>query len=163
MIITNGLVYDSLSGFVRRELRIQNDMIADVSDRLISPATSGEKSLDAAGCFIIPGLIDVHFHGCAGHDFCDGNKASLSKIAEYELRHGVTAICPASMSLPADELKRIFAAAADYRRESCDKQQRADLLGINMEGPFLSVKKKGAQNPDYIIKPDAAVIDELTG
>ncbi len=62
--------------------------------------------LDGKGCYAIPGLIDLHFHGCKGDDFCDGDKDAIGRIAEYEASVGVTAIAPATMTLPVEELEQ---------------------------------------------------------
>lgn len=119
---------------------------------------SGEEVLDGGGLYAIPGLIDLHFHGCMGYDFCDGTKEAFSEIAKYEARTGVTAIAPATMTLPVEELEQILTAAAAYKKTaSQENPQGADLLGINMEGPFISHSKKGAQNEANIIPCDTQV------
>lgn len=104
---------------------------------------------------IIPGLVDIHFHGCAGYDFCDGTKEAYFHIESYENRHGITSICPATMTLPAEELKKICAAAAGARGEILS------LIGIHLEGPFLSEAKKGAQNAKYLVKPERELLAAL--
>lgn len=104
--------------------------------------------LDGEGCYAIPGLIDIHLHGCKGYDLCDGTLGALAAIARYEASVGVTAIAPATMTLPVETLEHILSVAAQYRKES---REGADLLGINMEGPFISKEKKGAQDEKHII------------
>lgn len=147
MIIKNGKVFDEQKGFVQKDVYIDGDMISD------NP--SGEK-INAEGLYVIPGLMDIHFHGCVGYDFCDGTKEAICKMAEYQLENGITNICPASMTFSEEQLKDIFENAAEY---SGDKGAR--LVGINMEGPFISMEKKGAQNPKYIHKPDAEMFHRL--
>ena len=115
---------------------IQND-IADV--------------LDGKGAYAIPGLIDLHFHGCVGDDFCDGDKEAIRRIAEYEASVGVTAIAPATMTLPVKELENILKTAVAYKKEYEKNKKTADFVGINMEGPFISPVKKGAQDERNII------------
>lgn len=117
-------------------------------------AGEGEPVIDGGGCYAIPGLIDLHFHGCMGQDFCDGTKEAIEKIAEYEASVGVTAIAPATMTLPVEELENILSVAASYKKE---EHKGADLVGINMEGPFISEEKKGAQNQEYIISCDSSI------
>ncbi len=119
---------------------------------------AGEEVLDGGGCYAIPGLIDLHFHGCKGYDFCDGTSEAIAKIAEYEASVGVTAICPATMTLPVNELEEILAVAAKYKKENASGGQgAADLVGVNMEGPFISEAKKGAQDERNIISCDAGI------
>ena len=115
--------------------------------------------IDGEGCYAIPGLIDLHFHGCKGDDFCDGTKEAIARIAEYEASVGVTAIAPATMTLPVDELEAILKTAAEYKKEQVS--ERADLIGINMEGPFISSEKKGAQDARNIISCDQEIAERF--
>lgn len=115
-----------------------------------------EEVLDAEGGYVIPGLVDIHFHACVGYDFCDGTTEAIQKMAEYELQNGIMAICPASMTFSEEQLTEIFKTAAEYKGKT-----GADLVGINMEGPFISEAKKGAQNGEYIQKPDAEMFRRL--
>ena len=110
--------------------------------------------------YAIPGLIDLHFHGCMGDDFCDGDREALKRIAEYEASVGVTAIAPATMTLPVEELEHILCVAAAYKNGVHSKKE-ADLVGVNMEGPFISRVKKGAQDERNIIPCDTEVCDRF--
>lgn len=117
-----------------------------------------DEVIDGQGSYAIPGLIDLHFHGCKGYDFCDGTKEAIAEIAKYEASIGVTAIAPATMTLPVEELERILAVAASYKKEAeVSGTQGADLIGINMEGPFISPTKKGAQDERNIIPCDSDI------
>ena len=117
-----------------------------------------DEVTDGQGSYAIPGLIDLHFHGCKGYDFCDGTKEAIAEIAKYEASIGVTAIAPATMTLPVEELERILAVAASYKKEAEESgTQGADLIGINMEGPFISPTKKGAQDERNIIPCDSDI------
>lgn len=101
---------------------------------------------DATGCFVIPGLLDVHFHGSAGADISDGDLEGLHKMGAYEASRGITSMCPATMTLSAKQLESAAITAAEYVPE----ENESDLVGINMEGPFISPSKVGAQNPEYV-------------
>ena len=170
MLITNALVYGEDFQFHRGFLQIEGGRIkrtGDEQEESTVQCAAGEDILDAGGCFAIPGLIDMHFHGCMGADFCDGTQEAIRTLAGYELQAGVTAICPATLTLPVQELKHILSAGAEYRRNQLEEkaaglvQQEADLIGINMEGPFISPIKKGAQNGAYIIPADAKIMEEF--
>ncbi len=89
--------------------------------------------IDAQGLYAIPGLVDIHLHGCMGSDFSSGTDEAIRKIAEYELSQGVTSICPATMTLPKKQIARICRTAGSYRNKG-----GATLRGINLEGPFIS-------------------------
>ncbi len=148
MKITNAHIYRNRR-FVRGDLY--------VLDGHFQPLDAGGETLDASGCLVIPGLIDIHFHGCVGHDFSNGTEEDLEAICAYEGRNGVTGIVPASMTLPEETLKKAFSLAARLK----DRLAGAMLLGIDMEGPFFSPQKKGAQNPDYLRLPDAEMFFRL--
>lgn len=147
MVVRNGKVFTEDGKFIEKELYIEGDKIA---------AEGNGKIIEADGLYVIPGLTDIHFHGCVGYDFCDGTQEALEKIAKYQLSNGVTTICPASMTFPEEKLSAIFQNAAAYKSEN-----GAALIGINMEGPFISMEKKGAQNGEYIHKPDADMFERL--
>lgn len=88
----------------------------------------GEKVIDGSGCYLIPGLTDIHFHGCMGKDFCDGTEESIQVMADYEASQGVTTIAPATMTFDEERLTRIAKAAKAHKNE-----KGAILCGINME------------------------------
>lgn len=159
MIIKNVKIYTEEQRFVPGAVVTQGDRIRRVACHTEEPLPECGDVLDGGGCFCIPGMIDLHFHGCRGRDFCDGTREALETISEYEASIGVTAIAPATMTLPAEQLRHVLSQAASYRREQRNgtAARGADLVGINMEGPFISRVKKGAQDERYILPSDAAV------
>ena len=162
MIIKNIRVYGTDEQFHEGSVCISGERFVSGE----AAKDSADQILDGKGCYAIPGLLDVHFHGCLGLDVCDGTEEAVHTIARYEAESGITAICPATLTLPADELKAILANMADFRDrmergEVPDGDRCADIVGINMEGPFISVVKKGAQNADYIIPCDAELAREF--
>lgn len=150
MKIKGGRVFDLQNGFVERDVCFD--------DTLLTPDSRDGQTYDASGCYVIPGLTDVHFHGCKGADFSDGDPDGLQTMAEYELSRGVTQICPAGMTLLEDRLLKVCRTAAEHKRAG---RPGAELVGINLEGPFLSLAKKGAQNGDWLHEPDAAMLRRL--
>lgn len=151
MIIQNALVFTEDFLFEKKNLYIRDRYIAE-------EAGADEEIVNAEGLYAIPGLIDIHLHGCAGFDFCDGTDAALSAMAAYEAQNGITAFAPASMTLPEETLLQVFRTAVQYSRQDRDG---AMFCGINMEGPFFSPEKKGAQNGAYLQKPDLALFHRL--
>lgn len=109
-------------------------------------------AIDLEGAYVIPGLIDVHTHGNSGADFSDGDAAGVEKMAKYLAQNGVTSFAPASMTLPYETLEKAFASARAF--VDARPSDAAALRGIQMEGPFFSEKKKGAQNGAYLRNPD---------
>ena len=118
----------------------------------VLPANVPEDAYDLEGATVIPGLIEVHSHGAAGFDFSDGDYEGLKEIAKFYLSCGITSFAPASMTLPYDVLEQAFATAKQIAEEQ--PAGCAVLRGIQMEGPYFSYAKRGAQNPDYLKTPD---------
>ena len=150
MRITGGQVFDLEKGFVARDVCFDGELLAETS--------ADGKSYDAGGCYVIPGLTDLHFHGCVGEDFSDADPAGLQRMADYELSRGVTQICPAGMTLGEDQLTRICQNAAAHRAKN---PGGAELVGLHLEGPFLCKAKKGAQNEAFLHDPDPAMLHRL--
>ena len=155
MIIKNGFVFDLEQGFVSRDIFTEKDRIVDSFSQTDADSST---AIDASDCYVIPGLIDLHFHGCCGEDFSDATPQGLQTIADYELENGITYICPAGMTLPEEQLIQICKNAAAHRQNAANG---AELVGINLEGPFLSEAKKGAQNSAYLHDPDIDLFNHL--
>ena len=160
MIIDNVKVYTEEKTFVKGGIMLDGDKIQRVYVEEEKPQFGEKEVLDGEGAYAIPGLIDLHFHGCKGDDFCDGNEEALERIAQYEASIGVTAIAPATMTLPVEELKQILSVAAKYKKKGT-RPKAADLVGINMEGPFISKVKKGAQDERNIIPCNVEIAEQF--
>ena len=154
-----GLLYTEEFRFEAGILTIEGDRIASVEPCRYEELTQEEKER-----YILPGLVDIHLHGCMGYDFCDGTVEAMSAIAFYELTHGVTSICPATMTVSEETLTKICSVCASAV-ETVSIQEGfllGDVLrGIYLEGPFISMKKRGAQNPAYIRKPNIEMLMKL--
>ena len=158
MIIRNALVYGEDKTFSRLDIRIEEDVFTEICPSLAP--SENESVLDADGLYAIPGLIDIHFHGCMGHDFCDGTVEAIDAITRYEASCGVTSVCPATMTVSPESLVQVMDAARTYN-ESPVRPGQASLVGINMEGPFISEAKKGAQAAEHIRLCDEALFCSL--
>ena len=118
----------------------------------VLPDAVPADAIDLKGATVIPGLIEVHSHGNSGADFSDGNYEGLKAMARFYASCGVTSFAPASMTLPYEVLAKAFATGKRLKEEAPEGCAR--IMGIQMEGPYFSYKKRGAQNPDYLKEPD---------
>ena len=117
------------------------------------------EGVDLGGATVIPGLIDVHNHGNSNADFSDGSYEGVARMAAYLGANGVTSFAPASMTLPYDVLAKAFDTAKQLHEAK--PKGSSKLAGIQMEGPFFSEKKKGAQNGAYLKLPDYDAFEKL--
>ena len=151
MLIKNALVYTPRHTFEKGSILIREGRIVP-----FGTPEEGEEVLDAEGLYALPGLVDIHFHGAMGKDFCDGTEEAIQTLADFEASKGVLAICPATMTFSEEILNGVMDAAAAHKNG-----KGADLVGINMEGPFISPKKVGAQNPEYVHTADIEMFRRL--
>ena len=148
MITNKGMLFSKDCIFCPVRISIEEETIAEVQFCDLSELSEQEKEQ-----YLIPGLVDVHFHGAAGYDFCDATEEAYRVIEGYENRHGITSICPATMTLPVNQIEVIVETAANSHLDS--------LRGIHLEGPFISKEKKGAQKEDYIIPASSGLLRDL--
>lgn len=143
-VIKNAIVLNQDFEFHRGDIKISGGLFVDHE-----PVSA--EIIDGENFYAVPGLVDIHFHGCAGHDFCEGTTEAFKAIRDYENSVGVTTICPATMTLPEEKLISIMSAAKNF----------PDIAGIYLEGPFISKNKLGAQNPAYVARPDIKFLERL--
>ncbi len=115
--------------------------------------------IDAEGGYVSPGLIDMHIHGYLGKDVCDGEEDSIRTISKGLLGNGVTGYLPTTMTVDMKVIRKALEVCRALKEES-KTWEGSEILGCHAEGPFISESKKGAQDPKYILKPDAAFVKE---
>ena len=147
MFYTNARIFTSDFQFHNGAFQVTDGVFGEVL-----PENVPADAIDLQGATVIPGLIDVHSHGNSGADFSDGDYEGLKAMAAYYAKCGVTSFAPASMTLPYDVLDKAFATAKQLVEEK--PEGLSVLRGIQMEGPYFSYKKRGAQNADYLKDPD---------
>ncbi len=136
-------------------VHLEGGIIAAVDAR--QPAVDAPVH-DLAGAWLLPGLVDLHMHGGGGHSVADSREAMEGAVA-FHRRHGTTATLVSLMTAPVDELCEQLGWAAELVRRG--PAPGGHVLGSHMEGPFLSPRRSGAQNPAHMIAPDQAVLDQL--
>lgn len=148
MLIKNAKV---LIGKSFLDADIQFDRTITAIGKIDAPA-----DLDAAGCYVVPGLVDIHTHGAVGEDFSDGKPSGLQPLADYYAAHGVTSYLATTMTLKEETLTPAMRAIRDFT-----PQGGAKCAGVHLEGPFLSYAKRGAQAAENLHKPDIPLFHRL--
>ncbi len=143
MILKNALVCNKDFEFLTTDITVEGEIIT-------STDKTCEDGIDCTGMTILPGFIDIHIHGCNMADCTDGNPESAGEMSKYLVKQGVTSFCPTTMTLPYSELEKSF----KYIKETMGNEKGAYIHGVNMEGPFISPAKKGAQAEENIVLPD---------
>ena len=124
-----------------------------------SEVPSNAQVIDANGGYVSPGFIDLHIHGYLGKDVCDGEEESIRVISKGIVANGVTGYLPTTMTEDMKVIKKSLEVLRNLKEES-KTWEGSEILGCHAEGPFISESKKGAQDPKYILKPDAQFVKE---
>ncbi len=152
MLLKNARIFINGS-FTEASLEINNGII----ESICLNKTVGE-GMDLTGKYIIPALIDIHTHGCMGFDFSTASEDEIHKMRKYYYKNGITSILATTVSLSDSDIKNavktIIAASEKEKNE-------ADIIGINLEGPYLSPKKCGAHDISLLKEPDIDFINSL--
>ena len=114
--------------------------------------------IDAKGRYVSPGFIDIHVHGGGGHDFMDGNENAFLKIAQLHARYGTTSMLPTTLTSSKEELLQTLAIYENANKKNINGAQ---FLGMHLEGPYISINQKGAQDARYIRNPKADEYREI--
>lgn len=152
MIFKNAEILNENFEFVKGDLVIEDGKITG-----INVENNDGQEVDCSGLKILPGFIDIHIHGTNGGDTCDGKASSVQIMSENLTRHGVTSFCPTTMTISGEELEEIFKIIAEVK----GNEKGAYIHGINMEGPYISLAKKGAQKAEHVRKPDIEEFKKL--
>lgn len=150
MLIKNVSVFNPDHTFTQKDVRFESHILETGS-------LTGVSDINAENCYLIPGLIDVHTHGAMNQDFSDGSSEAMTLMSKYYASRGVTSFCATTMTLPEDTLKQAMHCIRDFKRPA----NGARCVGVNLEGPFLSYEKRGAQAASSLHLPDIAMFDRL--
>jgi N-acetylglucosamine-6-phosphate deacetylase len=140
-------------------LLVNDGVIVEVgsSANSVIPNQPNRTTIDAKGGWLIPGFIDVHVHGGAGHDFMDANEEGLRAITKFHAAHGTTSILATTLTASREELTAVLERVSSFLSNPMPYSQ---VIGMHLEGPFINVKWKGAQNPAYILPPQVEWLEE---
>lgn len=157
MYLINAKYLDKDFRLAEGDIQVEEGKIVRTGPAL--PRKPEETAVDCAGYTIVPGFVDVHIHGCDGADTCDGTPEALHTMARFLLAHGVTSFCPTTMTTGREVIEKTLLAAKDLH--DTPLEDGAKVAGVNMEGPFISKERKGAQKEEDIVAPNFPLFQEL--
>ena len=156
MFLINGKYLNGDFQLTQGDIQVENGRIVRTGPGL--PRKEADIAVDCQGYTIVPGFIDVHIHGCDGADTGDGTPEAIRTMARFLLAHGVTSFCPTTATVSKDTVKAALLAAKEVHDNP--SEDGAKVAGVNMEGPFFSRERKGAQNEEFLLAPDLELFRE---
>lgn len=150
MLLINAKYLDKDFRLAQGDLEIEGGKIKNVGEHLSYGPE--DMAVDCKGYTIVPGFVDVHIHGCNGADTCDGTREAIDTMARFLIQRGVTSFCPTTMTTDREIIENALLAAKECMESPAEDGAR--VVGVNMEGPFISKEKKGAQREEAILPPD---------
>jgi N-acetylglucosamine-6-phosphate deacetylase len=145
-------------------LLVEDGRVADVSTCSASEVPPGFKVLDFGEAILAPGFFDIHIHGGAGIDLMQAASGDLPHLGKFLASHGVTAYFPTTVAAPLDRTYAALAGLADAieaAQKSSWEAGAAQPLGIHLEGPFLSHKRRGVHPQENLVEPTIDIFDRL--
>lgn len=136
-------------------------LIEDGKIKAINPENNIDcETLDAMGLYLSPGFIDVHIHGAGGYDTMDGTYEAINEISKTIVQHGTTSFLPTTMTVSTEDISKSIEAITFAKNNGTEG---ANVLGVHLEGPFISPEMIGAQNPNFILEPTINNFKKMVG
>lgn len=146
-MVMNGLILKNCNLIGEDEI-IKNIDISVVDGKIQKIGKIGQEGIDCSGKYVSPGFIDIHTHGGYGSDFMDSTVQDFDNVLKFHIDNGTTSVVATSVTAPVESIKKFMDTARKYKESPFAK-----LLGVHLEGPYLSLKNKGAQKEEYILNP----------
>jgi N-acetylglucosamine-6-phosphate deacetylase len=154
--IINGKILTTAGIINGRSILVTGNTITAINENDVDVENAIE--IDAKGNYISPGFIDIHVHGGGGFDFMDGTEEAFLTIAQTHAQYGTTAMLPTTLTSSKEEIIQTLNVYEDAHRKNINGAQ---FLGMHLEGPYLAMSQRGAQDPRYIRDPDPAEYNEI--
>lgn len=161
-IIINAKIF-AWNTFLNGYLTIRDGKILKIEKGMPETADCSRDIIDAKGQMLIPGFVDIHTHGAVGFNFMNSydNSNVLSGLSHYYASTGTTSVMASTYTESYDNIKKTLQSIGEYIKTQEEKITGTQIIGINIEGPYINADKKGAQNADYIRTPNTAEFNEL--
>lgn len=140
------------------ELVEANLLISRGRIRQITKTSDGTRALrviDAQDLYVSPGFIDTHVNGGGGHNFMNVSSEAFTAAIRFHVTHGTTGLLPTAVAAPIEQLRAFLKLVSEF------KERTSVVLGAHLNGPFVSLRKCGAINPGFILKPSAEKFRKL--
>ena len=156
-LLKNATVYAETGKIEQGYVLIAGEKVADIGPMSLCPTDIDAKVVELSPQFaVVPGFIDVHIHGAAGADVMDATPAALHTMANTLPAEGTTSFLATTMTAPSEQIEAALRNVARYMAEA-NRPGAAEVLGVHLEGPFLSPKRAGAQHPRHLVDPDVSL------
>ncbi|MCL6601050.1 MAG: N-acetylglucosamine-6-phosphate deacetylase [Alicyclobacillus macrosporangiidus] len=139
-------------------VKVEGGRVCEMGDGPLPAEAAGAEVVDFRGGWLVPGFVDLHVHGGDGADVMDGRAWSIHAIARFHASHGTTGWLPTTLTAPYERLEAALRAVAEAMAAD---EPGAQVLGVHLEGPYLSRDRVGAQNPDFVRLPGPAEYERL--
>jgi len=160
-LVVNGRAVTPSGVIEQGYIRVKDGLIAAIGAMADLDGNGSDESpaarIDARGNWLVPGFIDVHVHGGANHDFMDADEEGIKAITKFHASNGTTSLLATTLTASREDLTAVMERVSSYMSQP---MEYAQIVGVHLEGPFVNVKWKGAQNPAYILPPQPEWLDE---